>query len=214
MAANRLPEVWLNGEKMSKRTAVVAATGMATVLAAGLAGCGLLPGSAPSQSLPSQAVSTSAAAPSESVTPSVSATSASATPTAAPAVKATGRLTFYKSNLVSKAFVGTCAVVGGKPTVTLADHKNDFYSTVDLTVVLAADGGDVASIAGAFGEEGEKLVTRTLVHPDKGTSAHLVVSGGEYRISGNAMLYENGSKNGTLIPYSIVAKCAKSDWLG
>jgi len=129
-------------------------------------------------------------------------------------VKATGQLTFFKSNLVSKAFAGTCAVVGGKPTVTLADHKNDFYNTVDLTVVLAADGGDVASIAGAFGEDSEKLVTRTLVHPDKGTSAHLVTSGGEYRISGSAMLYEDGSKNGTLIPYSIIAKCAKSDWIG
>lgn len=132
----------------------------------------------------------------------------------AAAVKATGTLTFFKSNLVSKAFVGTCAVVGGKPTVTLADHKNDFYTTVDLAIVLAADGGDVTSIAGDFGEEGEKLVTRKLVHPDKGTSAHLVESGGEYRISGKAMLYEDGSKNATLIPYSITAKCAKSDWIG
>jgi hypothetical protein len=206
--------VWLNGEKMSKRTAVVAATGMATVLAAGLAGCGLLPGSAPAHSVPTEAVSTPAATPSASVTPSVSITSASPTPTAAPVVKATGRLTFFKSNLVSKAFAGTCAVVGGKPTVTLADHKNDFYHTVDLTVVLVADGGDVASIAGAFGEDSEKLVTRTLVHPDKGTSAHLVASGGEYRISGSGMLYEDGSKNGTLIPFSIIAKCAKSDWIG
>jgi len=194
--------------------AVAAATGMATVLAAGLAGCGLLPGSAPSRPVPTPSVSTPAETPSESVTPSVSVTSASATPTAAPVVKATGQLTFFKSNLVSKAFAGTCAVVGGKPTVTLADHKNDFYNTVDLTVVLAADGGDVASIAGAFGEDSEKLVTRTLVHPDKGTSAHLVTSGGEYRISGSAMLYEDGSKNGTLIPYSIIAKCAKSDWIG
>lgn len=129
-------------------------------------------------------------------------------------IKATGRLTFYKSNLVSKELVGTCSGVDGKPTVTLADHRNDFYNTVDLTVVLASDGGDVASIAGDFGEDTEKLVTRTLVHPDNGTSAHLVVSGGEYRISGNGMLYEDGSKNGTLIPYSIIAKCAKSDWLG
>jgi hypothetical protein len=199
---------------MSKRTAVVAATGMATVLAAGLVGCGLLPGSPSARPAPTPSVSTSAATPSESVTPSVSVTSATPTPTAPPVVKATGQLTFFKSNLVSKAFVGTCAVVSGKPTVTLADHKNDFYNTVDLTVVLVADGGDVASIAGAFGEDSEKLVTRTLVHPDKGTSAHLVTSGGEYRITGSAMLYEDGSKNGSLIPYSIIAKCAKGDWIG
>ncbi len=206
--------LWLNGEKMSKRTAVVAATGMATVLAAGLAGCGLLPGATPTQSVPTPAVSTPVGTPSASVTPSVSVTSPSATPTAAAAVKATGQLTFFKGNVVSKAFVGTCAVVGGKPTVTLADHKNDFYNTVDLTIVLAEDGGDVASISGAFGEESEKLTTRTLVHPDKGTSARLVVSDGEYRIGGNAMLYEGGSKSGSLIPYSITATCAKSDWLG
>ena len=211
MAAIRLPELWLIGEKMSKRTAVIAATGMATVFAAGLAGCGLLPGAPSAYPVPTQSVSTPAETPTASVTPSVSVTSAS--PTAPPVVKATGRLTFFKSNLVSKAFVGTCAVVGGKPTVTLADHKNDFYNTVDLTVVLVADGGDVASIAGAFGEDSE-LVTRTLVHPDKGTSAHLVTSGGDYRISGSAMLLENGSKTGTLIPYSIIAKCAKSDWIG
>jgi hypothetical protein len=206
--------LWLNGEKMSKRTAVVAATGMATMLAAGLAGCGLVPGTTPTQSIPTPAVSTPVETPSASVTPSVPVTSPSATPTAAPAVKATGQLTFFKNNVVSKAFVGTCAVVGGKPTVTLADHKNDFYNTVDLTIVLAEDGGDVASISGAFGEESEKLTTRTLVHPDKGTSARLVVSDGEYRIGGNAMLYEGGSKSGSLIPYSITATCAKSDWLG
>jgi hypothetical protein len=212
VAGIRLPQTWLNGEKKSKRTAVVAATGMATVLAAGLVGCGLV-GSPSAHPVPTQSVSTPAGTPSESVTPSVSVTSASATPTAPPAVKATGRLTFFKSNLVSKSFVGTCAVVGGKPTVTLADHKNDFYTTVDLTIVLASDGGDVASIAGDFGEDSE-LITRTLKVPDKGTSAHLVTSGGEYRISGDAMLFEDGSKTGSLIPYSIIAKCAKSDWIG
>ena len=214
MAGNRLPAVGLNGEKMSKHTAVVAATGLATVLAAALGGCGLLPGSSPTGSLPTKAVSTPATTPSVSMTPSVSATSPSATPSTVAAVKAAGRLTFHKANLVSKALVGTCTVVAGKPTVTLADHKNDFYSTVDLAIVLAADGGDVASIVGTFGEDQEKLATRTMVHPDKGTSAHLSTSGGEYRISGNAMLYEGDAKTGSLIPYSIVATCARSDWLG
>jgi hypothetical protein len=212
VTGNRLPAVWLNGEKMSKRTVVVAATGVATVLAAGLAGCGLLPGSTPTGSTPTQAVSTAAPTPSASVTPTISATTPSSPPSVAP-VKAAGQLSFHKANLVSKALVGTCAVVAGKPTVTLADHKNDFYSTVDLTIVLAADGGDVKTLAGDLGEDGE-LITRTLAHPATGTSAHLVESGGVYRISGNLMAYENGSKTGSLIPYNLTATCAKSDWIG
>jgi len=198
---------------MSKQTAVVAATGLATVLAAALGGCGLLPGSSPTRSLPTQTVSTPTT-PSVSMTPSVSATSPSATPSTVVTVKATGRLSFHKANLVSKALVGTCTVVAGKPTITLADHKNDFYTTVDLVIVLAADGGDVVSIVGNFGEDQEKLVTRKMVHPDKGTSAHLSASGGAYNITGNAMLYEGDAKTGSLIPYNISATCAKSDWLG
>lgn len=197
---------------MSKRTAALAVTGMATVLAAGLAGCGLLPGSSPTRpASPTQAVSTPAT-PSASVTPTVSATTPSSPPSVA-LVKATGQLSFYKSNVVSKALVGTCVVVAGKPTVALADHKNDFYTSVDLSIVLADDGGDVESITGDFGEDSE-LITWKLVHPAKGTSAKLVQSGGEYRISGKAMLYESDTTSGTLVPYSIIAKCASSGWLG
>lgn len=199
---------------MSKRTAVLGATGMATVLAVGIAGCGLLPGSPPTRSAPTQVAATSTT-PSASATPTptASTTSASATPSAVAPVKATGQLTFYKNNLVSKALVGTCTVVAGTPTVTLADDRNDFYTTVDLTIVLADDGGEVTSIAGDFGEDSE-LITWKLVHPVKGTSAHVVASGGEYRISGKASLIEGDAKTGTLVPYSITVKCAKSNWLG
>ena len=127
-------------------------------------------------------------------------------------MEATGQLSFYKSNLVSKNLVGTCAVVAGAPTVTLADHRNDFYTTVDLTAALSADGGAVTSIAGDFGEDSE-LITWRLAHPAKGTSAKLAVSDGEYRISGKAMLYESDSKTGALVPYTLTAACAESDWL-
>ncbi|HEY3545112.1 MAG TPA: hypothetical protein VGK17_03360 [Propionicimonas sp.] len=199
---------------MSKRTAVVAATGMAALLAAGLGGCGLaVPSANPTHSTPAPVVSTPVTTPSASVTPTVSVTP-SVTPSESPAVEATGRLSFHKANLVSKDLAGTCAVVAGKPTVTLADHSNDFYTTVDLVIVLTADGGDVASVVGNFGEDQEKLVTRKMVHPDKGTSARLSASGAEYRISGNAMLYEGDAKSGSLIPFTITATCATSDWLG
>jgi len=137
--------------------------------------------------------------------------SPSTTPSPRPAVKATGRLSFHKANLVSEALVGTCSVVAGKPTVTLADHQNDFYTTVDLVIVLGAGGGEVSSLLGNFGEDQEKLATRRLVHPDKGTSAALSTSGAGYRISGNAMLYEGDAKSGSLIPYKITATCATSE---
>jgi len=184
---------------------------MAIVLTAGFAGCTLFTGSPATSPAPSQPASAATSSP--PVTPTVSPASPSASQTAPAAVKASGQLSLYKNNLVTKAFTGTCVVASGKPTVTLADHKNDFYTTVDVTIVLSADGGEVASIAGAFGEDSE-VITRKLVHPDKGTSALLVTSDGVYRISGKLMVYENESKTGTLIPYSITAKCAKSDWLG
>jgi hypothetical protein len=202
-------EVGVNGETMSTRTNVGTATGLALVLTTGLAGCTLFAANPATSPVPSQ--TGSAGTSSSPATPTGSPTSPSATPSNA-AVKATGQLSLYKNNLVTKAFTGTCVVAKGKPTVTLADHSNDFYGTVDLSIVLNADGGEVASIAGAFGEDSE-LITRTLVHPVKGTSALLVTSGGVYRISGKLMVYEDGAKSGTLIPYSITAKCASRDWL-
>jgi len=186
---------------------------MAIVLTTGFTGCTLFTGAPATSPAPTRASSVTTSTPSATATPTVSATSPSASPSTVVPVKATGRLSLYKSNLVTKALVGTCVVVDGKPTVTLADHKNDFYGTVDLTVVLSADGGEVASIAGAFGEDSE-LHTWKLVHPAKGTSAELVTSGGVYRISGKLMAYVDGATTGDLLPYSLTATCASSGWLG
>lgn len=197
---------------MSKRTGVMATTGIAVLLTSGLAGCALLASPGSSAPTPSEAPTT-VVTPSKSTTPTVAPTTPSPSPTTAAPVKATGELSFHKGNVVSKAFVGTCVVAGGKPTITLADHKNDFYGTVDLTIVFVADAGQVAIITGDFGEDAE-LITRKLSYPGKGASAALVESDGVYRISGKAMLYENDSTTGALIPYSITAKCANSDWLG
>jgi hypothetical protein len=41
-----------------------------------------------------------------------------------------------------------------------------------------------------------------------------MTSAGVYRVSGSAMVYENDAKTGSLIPYSITAKCASGAWLG
>ena len=197
---------------MRNRTAVAATTGIAIVLATGLAGCAPVPGNTSGSPTPTQVV-TVPPTPSGSVTPSVSATSPSAPPSAPEAADATGQLSLFSKNLVTKTFVGTCAVSDGTPTVTLADHSNDFYGTVDLVVVLDADAGKVVGITGAFGEDAE-LITRKLAHPVKGTSAKLVAAGGAYRVSGKLMVYENEAKTGSLIPFNLTAKCASSDWLG
>lgn len=194
---------------MSKRRDVIAATGIATVLAGVLGGCGLLPGSNGTTPVTTPVVSTPAETPSAPVTPSVT---PSTTPSTVPAVKATGQLSLHKGNLVSKALSGTCAVVSGKPTITLADHKNDFFGTVDVTIVLVADGGAVKALTADLGEDDE-LITRKMVFPAAGSSAHLVVSGATYRIAGSMMTYENESKSGSPIPYNVTATCAKSDWL-
>ena len=207
-----LARIRLNGETMINRTAIAATTGIAIALATGFAGCSPTPGNISGSPAPTQVVTVPPTS-SGSTTPTVTPTSPSASSSAPEPAEATGQLSLYSKNLVSKTLVGTCAVTNGKPTVTLADHNNDFYGTVDLAVVLDADGGEVASIAGAFGEDAE-LITRKLTHPTKGTSATLVNSGGAYRISGKLTVYENEAKTGSLIPFNLTAKCASSDWLG
>lgn len=151
------------------------------------------------------------------VTPSATPTTASPTPTpSSQAVKATGRMNLYK-NLVSKTLAGTCELKAGKPVVSLSDQKNDFFGTVDVTVTLATDGGAVSSINADFGEDSE-LITRKLSYQDspraEGSSAVLVTSGGTYTITGKAMMFEDAATTGSLIPFSITARCASGDWLG
>lgn len=189
--------------------------GAAILVAAGLSGCAL-PGSAVAPPPPSPGVSVTTPA----VTPATASptpTTVSPTPTpSSPAVKATGRMNLYK-NLVSKTLAGTCELKAGKPVVTLADPKNDFFGTVDVVVTLAEDGGAVKSISADFGEDSE-LITRKLSYEDSpraaGTSAVLVTSGGTYTITGKAMMFEDAATTGSLIPFSITAKCASGDWLG
>ncbi|MGB7962019.1 MAG: hypothetical protein WCF12_03535 [Propionicimonas sp.] len=168
-------------------------------------------------------VSVTSAPPSPTPTP----TSASPTPSptdtptrtptstpSKPAAKGTGSMTMF-SNAVSTAFVSTCKTVGGAPTLVLTDNNNDFFGTVDLTVALNSAASAVTSIAGEFGEDSEGI-TRKLVFaaakPAKGTSAVLTTSGLTYKVAGTAMVYEDGAKQGSLIPYSITAKCASKDW--
>ncbi len=185
--------------------------GAVIIVATGLSACSL-PASVVAS--PSQSPQVSVTAP--SVTPSATTTTASPTPTpSSGSVKATGRMSLFQN--VTKALVGTCEVSAGKPVLTLSDKKNDFFGTVDVTITLAADGGAVSTINADFGEDSE-LITRKLSYTDKprveGTSAVLVAAGGVYTITGKAMVFEDQATTGSLIPFSIKAKCASSDWLG
>lgn len=136
------------------------------------------------------------------------------TPTAAK-VKATGRMSLYK-NLVSKKFSGSCALVDDLPTLSLADQNNDFFGTVSMAIVLEADQGAVRAVKASLGEDTEGI-TRRLVYQSspkvKGTSANLVASGGtDFTVTGTAMVFEDASTKGTLIPFSVSVKCASADW--
>ncbi|MGC3992729.1 MAG: lipoprotein LpqH [Propionicimonas sp.] len=191
--------------------AVVLGTGLAVTLAA----CAT-PASSSFTPKPIETI-TPSAPPTVSATPSEAPTSASATPTAtqAKAVKATGTLAIYMT--VTKKLAGTCRTVSGAPTITLADHDNEWYGTVDLTVVLDSSRSSVASIDGAFGEDSEGFTWKlgySASDAAKGTSAALTTSGSSFTVSGKLTAKEtrDGKTTTELLPYKITAKCAAGAW--
>jgi hypothetical protein len=189
-------------------------------LAASLSACSALGGNSSATGGPQ--VSVTSVTPSPTPTPSASRTpSATVTPTrtpastpSKPAAKGTGSMTLF-SNAVSNAFVSTCTTVKGSPTIVLTDNNNDFFGTVDLTLVLNFAASAVASIDGEFGEDSEGITRKlafSAARPAKGASAVLTTTGMTYKVAGKAMVYEDGAQQGSLIPYSITAKCASVDW--
>jgi hypothetical protein len=147
--------------------------------------------------------------------PSGPATSASPSTPSKPAVKATGSVAIFMT--VSKAMTGTCQTVDGPPTITLADHSNDFYGTVDATVVLDGDRKQARSVDMAFGEDSEGFTWKLgydAASPAKGTSATLSVSGTTYTVSGKLTAWETrkGKTTTEVKPFKITAKCASSNW--
>lgn len=188
-------------------------------LAAGLAACTLGgagtsggPSVVPSTpSVPASASPTSSA----SVTPSQTPTKPSASPSAV-ATKATGSLSLFSP--VSTRLTGTCQRRAGGPTLTVADHANDFFQTVDVTIVLTPTVDGITSISAAFGEDSENI-SRALAYqtasPIKGTSATFRASGNTYKVSGKAQVVENDgvAKTRSILPFSITVTCASADWL-
>ena len=170
-----------------------------------LSGCGMLdwgskfaPSMAPYSPPPSAGATAATPMPTPTPSPSV------------PSVPATGSMLFF-ANPVTDKLTGTCAV-GESVTIVLADHKNDFYSTVDVTVVIdpaTLTVASVSTITGEDGEEGTHNMSFTAAAPVAGTSARLVGTGPDYKITGTMQDLEtrHSKQTMTLIPFTIKANC-------
>jgi len=168
----------------------------------------------PSTNPPSPSVSSAPVTPSmPGGTPS---TMPSQTPSDAPSSsepvtgKASGSMKLYAYE-VSSRFSGTCTV-GDTIKIAVGDHANDFYGTVDVTVVLDAQATRVKSMMAVFGEDSEGItrqISYTGAAPAKGTSAKLTTAGQRYQISGNGLAVEtrNGKDSSRLIPYALDLTC-------
>ncbi len=199
------------------RTSVI----LAAAVTAALAGCAKTPPvldppatavPAPSSAEPSPSGSASAT-PSESSSASTTPSSTpSSTPSDKPAVKATGSLALYSE--ASKKLAGTCATKSGVPTLTVADRANDFFGTIDATMVLSARRTTVSKLTISLGEDSESIV-RTISYnaaqPAKGTSLDLTGKGATFTAKGKLSNTENGQPAGT-IPVTLTITCANTNW--
>jgi len=187
------------------------ALGFGAALAASLltlTGCGLLDWGAqfaptPAPYSPHQSPSAIAPTPSPTPTPS---------PSSVP-MKATGSLMLH-ANPVTEKLTGTCTL-GEPATIVLADHQNDFFTTVDMTVVISPASLEVVSVAVLLGEdaeEGTHDMSFSSEVPIAGTSAALTGSGPDYRVTGVVQDREtrHNKTTTTLIPFTINANCKSS----
>ncbi|MFT3861972.1 lipoprotein LpqH [Micropruina sp.] len=192
-------------------------------LALAVTGCaktqpGALPGSTATRTASDETPAPSATPTPSETAPTTTTPSGSTSPTpsptgsSGPAVKAGGTLKLYAQ--ASKKLAGTCQSKAGDPTLTVADHKNDFFNTIDVTLVLTGTRKSVSSLTIALGEDSE-LITRTLTYhatgPASGTSAKLTVKGAAYTVTGKLASAEDGTAAGTM-PVTLTITCASTQW--
>ena len=118
---------------------------------------------------------------------------------------------------VSEQLTGTCRTLDGAPTITLTDHANEFYTTVDVTVVLTPDKKSVTSVDGEFGEDSEGFTWKLAYQSSKpatGTSAIVKTSASTSTVSGKLTAKETrkGRTTTEVLPFKITVKCASSAW--
>ncbi len=196
--------------RWGRATAVVLGAGLAVSLAA----C-TDPGGPDFTPKPIETITPSAPATSASPTEAATSATPSTTPTVREGVKATGSMSIYGA--VSKALKGTCQTADGGPTITMADHANDFYGKVDTLVVLSPAKKSVVAVETTFEEDSEGFtweLTYASADPVAGTSAKVSTSGTTYTISGKLQSKETrkGKTRTEILPFTIVAKCAGADW--
>lgn len=171
----------------------------------------------PSESASTTPTASPSGTPSGSTSPSATpsttpSSSPSTTPTTKPAVKAAGKLSLYSP--ASKKLTGTCATVSGAPTLKVSDRSNDFFGTVDATMVLSGRRTTVSTLTIRLGEDSESIA-RTLSYnaaqPAKGTSLDLTGKGATFTAKGKLSNTENGKAAGTM-PVTLTITCAGANW--
>lgn len=146
------------------------------------------------------------------LSPSGPGSSPSTTPSAKPAVRATGSLSLYGP--ATKKLAGTCATVSGVPTLTAADRANDFFGTVEASMVLSAHRTTVATLTITLGEDADSVARRLTygaAQPAKDTSVDLTMTGATFTAKGKLSNTENGQPAGT-VPVTLAITCAGTDW--
>lgn len=186
---------------------------LAAGTASALTGCAKTPPvlNPPASAVPgSPSASPAASAPaSPSATPS---TTPQETAASTPGVKATGSLTLYTE--ASTSMTGTCRTAAGVPTLAVADRRNDFFGSIEATLLLSARRTTVAKLTIELGEDSE-LVARTLSYdaaqPGAGSSVDLTGQGSAFTVTGKLTAVANGQPAGT-IPVALTIECSGDDW--
>lgn len=152
-----------------------------------------------------------------SATPSAPPTvSSSASPspagssTPAAVSKATGSLQFFQM-AVSKKLVGVCSK-SSNLSITLSDPKNDFYESLDLTVLIDPMQSQVISVTGDLGADSEGFtwhLSYDSTAPAAGTSANVTGSDRGYTISGvlASAQTRHGKTTTQNLPFTLKAIC-------
>lgn len=156
--------------------------------------------------------------PTQSATPATSSATPSATGSATPttsgtSVKASGSLKLFFET--SRKLAGSCSTSEGVPTLTGADRRNDFFGTVDASLVLTGNRTGVQKLTIDLGEDSEQIsrtLTYTATEPAKGTSATLTVKGNAYTVTGKLAVSENGRDPSGTMPVTLKLTCADGKW--
>ena len=149
-----------------------------------------------------------------SATPSSTPTSSSPTPTTpGTSVSASGSLKLYFE--ASKKLAGSCSTADGVPTLTGADRRNDFFGTVDASLVLTANRSGVQKLTIELGQDSERIsrtLSYTATDSAKGTSAKLTVKANAYTVTGKLAVSENGADPSGTMPVTLKLTCASGKW--